>query len=405
MPHASLFSSVPANTFGLGVPPINLAGTTENEDAVFPMPTMALAYRPEQSNVTLGLGIFAVAGFGLDYAGSATNPVLTAPAPNGIGFGPIFAQYQALQIAPSLVYDVNPCFSVSVSPLVNIAMLQFDPGAFAAPDDANGDGFATYPGGTHSTSSWGAGFSVGAYYDAGDWAFGASYKSEQHFQTYEFNTTDELGRPGSAEFDLSLPAIVSLGASYEGIEHVLLAADVRYLDFENTDGFGDSGFSPTGALRGLGFESVWAVALGAQLQLSDALTARLGYSWGENPIPDAQSFANVATPVIVEHTLSVGATWDVTDALSFSFAYSHGFENEIEGPFVLPVGTIPNTLVRSTGSVDMFLFGATVRFGCRRSDCCDNRRISRQCAAYPSQGLDSCCPDQTSLSQPLSCCP
>ena len=88
-PQTSLSSSVPANTFGPGFPPVNMAGRTENEDAVFALPTMALSYRPEESPFTYGMGIFAVAGFGLNYAGSNTNPVLTAPAPNGLGFGPI----------------------------------------------------------------------------------------------------------------------------------------------------------------------------------------------------------------------------------------------------------------------------------------------------------------------------
>ena len=63
-PHTSLSSSVPANTFGPGVPPVDLSGTTGNEDALFAMPTIALAYRPEESPFTYGLGVFAAAGFG-----------------------------------------------------------------------------------------------------------------------------------------------------------------------------------------------------------------------------------------------------------------------------------------------------------------------------------------------------
>jgi long-chain fatty acid transport protein len=63
-PHTSLSSSV-----GFGA----LSGTTENEDAVFPLPTIALSYRPEQSPFTYGLGMFAVAGFGLNYP--ASNPL------------------------------------------------------------------------------------------------------------------------------------------------------------------------------------------------------------------------------------------------------------------------------------------------------------------------------------------
>ena len=45
-PHSTLASRVPANTFGPGVPPVNLAGSTRSEDGVFAMPTIALAYSP-----------------------------------------------------------------------------------------------------------------------------------------------------------------------------------------------------------------------------------------------------------------------------------------------------------------------------------------------------------------------
>ena len=135
-PQTSLFSSVPANTFGPGVPPANAAGTTRNEDSVFALPTISLAYRPDDSPFTYGLGVFAFAGLGLDYGGSPTNPVLSAPPPNGLGFGPIYSQYQVLQIAPALVYDVTDNFSLSISPLLNISQLQFDPAVFATPDNA-----------------------------------------------------------------------------------------------------------------------------------------------------------------------------------------------------------------------------------------------------------------------------
>lgn len=361
-PHASLHSEIPAGAFGPLGPPVDLAGTTHNEDAVFAVPTLALAYRPENSPITYGLGAFAVAGYGLNYAGSLTNPLLTPPPPGGLGFGPLFSQYQVLQIAPSLVYSVNEEFSLSISPLVNIGQAQLDPAIFAAPDDANGDGFASYPGGTHSRQSWGGGFHLGAYYQLTDWGFGASYKSQQWFESYQFNLANELGMPRSAEFNLNLPATVSLGASYRGLDGILLALDVRYLDFANTAGFGDSGFSPTGALRGVGLDSIVAVSLGAQFQWTDSFSSRIGYSWSDNPVKSDQASANVASPLVIENMLSSGLSYQVNHALAVSVAYTHAFENSVSGPVTLPGGAIPGTRVQSTASVDMVTVGATVKF-------------------------------------------
>ena len=266
---------------------------------------------------------------------------------------------------------MNEQLSVSISPLLNIGMLQLDPAVIAAPDDANGDGFASYPPGMHSRNAWGAGFNLGAYYKAGDWGFGSAYKSPQWFQAYNFSTTDELGMPRTAEYNLDLPATVSVGTSYQGIDRLLLAADLRYLDFANTNGFGDSGFAPNGALRGVGYESIIAVALGAQYQLTEAMSTRIGYTWNENPIPSSQTAANVASPLTLQHMLSAGASYQVTDAFSLSLAYSHAFENSISGPIVLPTGVVPGTSIQSSTAADMIVVGATVKFGgCKRRESC-----------------------------------
>lgn len=338
------------------------SGTTDNQDSVFAMPTIALSYRPEQSSFTFGLGMFAVAGFGLDYPGSAPapggNPILFPQSLGGLG--PVFSHYQVLQIVPALVYDVSENLSVSVSPLLDIGMAQLDPAVFA---DPNGDG--TYPPGTHSRTAWGGGFSFGTFYKAGNWNFGSSYKSRQWFQSYEFNTTDELGFPRSATLSLDLPAIISVGTSYKGFDRWLLAADLRYLNFSNTGAFGDSGFTtPPGSLNGIGLDSIFAVALGAQYRMTDALALRAGYSWNENPISNSQTSANAASPLIIQNTLSAGASYQLTDSFLVSMAYMHCFENSITGSIVTAGGPIAGSSVTSTAAADSLLIGATVKFGC-----------------------------------------
>lgn len=347
IPHTEVFSQIPI---------LDAEGTTQNENAVFAVPTIALSYRPEESPFTFGMGAYAIAGFGLNYAGSTTNPI-QAPPPAGLGFGPIFSQYQVMQIAPALVYDVTDRLSISFSPLVNIGMAQLDPALFATPDVSGG--FPVYPSGTHSTQAWGAGYSLGIYYQADTWGLGASYKSRQWFQDYEFSTTNGAGLPETVNFGLDLPAIISIGGSYRGIDRLLLAADVRYLDFENTSGFGDSGFTPTGALLGIGLQSIVAVSLGAQYQITDAFTLRTGYSWSDNPVTPDQAAANVASPLVIQNVISAGFSYQLTDALVVSFAYSRALENSVTGPLT-PM--IPGSIVKNSAAADMYTLGATVKF-------------------------------------------
>lgn len=339
------------------------AGETSSDSGAFPLPTFALAYSPDCSRFSFGLGVFPVAGFGVDYAASRTNPILTPQPPNGVGFGAVYSDYQVLQIAPAVSYRLTDRLSIGVGPTVDLATLKVDPAVFAPPDNANGDGFATYPNGTHGRATWGAGCTAGVYYDGGAWAAGASYKSKQWFDTFHFNSADELGGPRELTFNLDLPAILSVGGAYKGLEHWVFAADVRYLDYENTRGFGDEGFSAQGALQGLNFRSIVAVSTGVQYQLSDALTLRAGYSWNENPIRDADAAINSAAPTIIQHVASVGAAWNVTNDLTLSAFYLHGFRNEVDGPVQTPFGSIPGTSVSSSVAADIIGLSASVKFG------------------------------------------
>src|SRR5262249_9568972 len=154
----------------------------------------------------------------------------------------------------------------------------------------------------------------------------------QWFDTFRYNSKDELGRPRELKFDLDLPMIVSVGASYTGWEKWVIAADLRYLDFADVHGFGDQGFTPAGAVRGVGWRSIFTAAVGAQYRLTDSVPLRAGYSWGQNPIPNSQSFFNVASATIVEHAVYAGASWKLTDDFTLSVAYAHGFENSTTGP-------------------------------------------------------------------------
>jgi long-chain fatty acid transport protein len=246
---------------------------------------------------------------------------------------------------------------------VNLAKLSISPAIFASPDDANGDGFFTYPQGTHSQTTWGGGFVLGAYYQEETWAVGASVKSPQWFDTFRFNSNDEIGRPRTLNFNLDLPLIASLGASYRGFERWMLAADVRYLDYNDANGLGDAGFLRTGAVNGVGWKSIFAAAAGAQYDLTDAVSLRLGYSWNGNPVPNGLSAINAATPVIIEHMLSAGASWRITQDFTLSLAYVHGFQNSGEGPLLTPAGAVPGTSVKNATSGDIVVLGGSVTFG------------------------------------------
>jgi len=363
LPHSTLASTVNAGSLAPGFPAATVSGSNNSDTGVFPLPEFGVVLNSEDSDFSYGLGVLAVGGFGVNYPGSSTNPMLTPPLPNGLGVGPIYTQYQMMQVIPTVSYQASERLSIGFSPIINLAGLSADPGILAAPDNAGGSGFPTYPPMNHGAFQWGAGFQLGAFYVTdSDWQYGASFKSTQWFKDFEYNSRDQVGASRQIQYKLDAPMIISVGTAYTGFEKWLLAVDGRYLNYSDTRGFSSTGFTPTGAISGLGWNDIYALSLGSQYQMTDAASMRLGYSFNTNPIDDENAFYNVGSPLIIQHGAYMGASYDVTARFTVSFAYSHYFENSISGPIQSPGGPIPGTNVTSSASADSLLFGATVTF-------------------------------------------
>ncbi len=356
-----LSSSVAPDAFGPGAPAAPLADSTRGDAGVFPLPSFGFSWHPEGSPWTFGAGVYGVGGFGANYPASLTNPIVTAQPPRGFGLGAISSELLILQVAPAASYQLTDRLSVAVGPTLDLATLTLDPAPFAAPNLVNG--FPNYPPANHGRVTWGAGFEAGAYYtlDSG-WRFGTSLKSPQWFETFRYHTTDAQGAPRTLKLRFDYPLIASVGTAYSGLECWLFALDVRFVDYADTKGFGPAGFDASGAGTGLGWRSVFSVALGAQYQATDALAVRLGYTFNPNPIPDGNSLFNVASAPLYEHVLYLGASYRVTEALALSASYFHAFENSISGPFVTPAGAVPGTSVTTRDSTDWLTVGVGVQF-------------------------------------------
>jgi long-chain fatty acid transport protein len=361
-PQTKLSSSLPAGAFGLAGPPVPLAGSDRGDDGAFLLPSIGLVYHPEGSDITYGLGLYGAGGFAVNYPASFTNPILTPQPPRGLGLGNLAAEFDIVQLAPTLSYQLTDHLSLGFAPTVNLARLTADP-AILVPPNPIGGGLGVFPAATHTRWTWGMGCQAGAYYSTDAcWNFGASVKSPQWFESFRYNATDLLGNPRTLKVHFNYPLFASLGVSYTGFERWVFAGDIRYVDYHNTPGFSHFGFDASGAATGIGWDSVFCLALGTQYSVTDALALRIGYTYNMNPIPDARSAFNVASPTILEHALYAGASYRLTECFMLSLAYAHGFENSIKGLYITPLGAIPGSSVQSTTSADTILIGATVTF-------------------------------------------
>jgi long-chain fatty acid transport protein len=352
-------SRIGAGAIGGVFPTTDRAGTTESDGGVAVIPTIALVRKNEGSSVATGVGIYALMGGSVNFPGSDSNPLLTpqnpppqlggtGDPPFTLGFGPQTNTTAILGIAPSIAMRVSDGVSIGGGPIISTGSLSLDP-AFFAPRNENG----TFPAATHTKPVWGGGFQVGATFDVNPrWTLGAAYRSQVWYSTFEYNSADETGRALDLELDLTLPRIISIGAAYKG-ERATVAADVRYLDYEGAELFGDS-------VRdgGLAWESIWAVAVGASFPFNEMVSGQLGYLYNENPIPAALTLFNVQIPAINQNQFSGGLTARMSEVVSVDLGLTYFFEDELSGQVL----QIPDTEIELVQSIFSLAFGTRVAF-------------------------------------------
>jgi long-chain fatty acid transport protein len=333
-----------------------LSGGNDSDNGWFAAPSFGLVQQVDDSEWTYGLGIMTIAGFGVNLPTNSSNPVLSPPPS---GFGNIFTEAVFIEISPVLSLQVTENISVGVGPTVMIGRIQAEPFAFAG---ANTNG--QFPDGTHSRYHWGGGLQAGAYMTTDQCVnFGLAFKSPQWFEDFTYQSTQGDGTQRDFKTRLELPYILSMGASYTGIENFIGGIDVRYIGWSKADLFGDSARFNGTALNGLGWDSTWNVSLGGQYVLSERLTVRAGYAYGPSPIDgNPESGLNVGTPLILEHMLSAGTSMRVSDALSMHVAYTYAIENELNGPIQGPLGPVAGSTLSQQVSAHFLTVGFTAQF-------------------------------------------
>ena len=348
LPETRVSSSIRHPDFGLIAD-----GSTEGEAGSVPVPNMSVVWRPNScSRWTYGVSMGAVGGAATLYASTGdpfNNPILGGLSKS--------STVVVMQVTPTVAYKVNNKLSIGAAPVIDLAALSINPMQLGQPLGANNE-IHNY--GTRY--AWGGGFQLGAYYDfQNHFKTGFTYKSPVWVEPLRFEGTRVgTSAPVSGKFDFDTPTILSWGISYDGLRNTVLAIDVRYFDYAGAAGF-EQGVNADNVVMGLGWDSIFSVAAGAQRKINDRFSVRMGYCWNENPIPSKSAALNVAAPLMGQHTLSCGATFEIMKDLDFSFTYSHVFTAELQGNFDAPIGgAIGN--VTSEVYADVFMAGITKRW-------------------------------------------
>jgi long-chain fatty acid transport protein len=263
-----------------------------------------------------------------------------------------------LGVNPMAAARLGEKLSIGGGPVITTGTVSLNP-AFFAPGPKDSTGLPTFPTATNARPFWGAGFQIGLLYEVNDnWNLGFSYKSPIWQNRWDYNSSFPDLAPRRIGIQATIPEILSWGIAYKGLPGTILDVDLRYFDYANTALFGQKVVD-----GGLGWRSVFAVAFGARYQATDRLSLMAGYLYNTNPIPSPVTLFNMQAPGINTNMLSLGTSVKITENVTFTLAWQHGFRNAIQGPIL----QIPNTGVRLDAQLDTIIAGLNVTFGGKRT--------------------------------------
>lgn len=334
-----------------------VSGSTEDVTDPGQLPAFGWSRTRDDGSLAYGMGFLAVAGFTTDYPQDPTNPVLL-PQPQG--FGTIHSEYNLLSVPLSIAWELNPRLALGVSLVGGWATLASRPFGGVAPDCSSPvDCF--FPA-VDEDGAFGAGLQLGLYYQATETvSLGLSYTSRQEFEDFSWATQvanpnlPTFGAARRVRFNIDVPQTVAFGVGLTPSSRFKLGIEGRWIDYSGTDGF-DTGFDPrTGAARGLGWQSIWAAAVGGEYRFDNDVALRFGYNTSESAVTSETVFINIGSPAMFEDKVTVGVGIPLYDSLSLDLGYYRSLSNQISGPFLSPVGPVPGTRVESDISADSFL--------------------------------------------------
>lgn len=262
-----------------------------------------------------GLAAYGITGLGVDHTDSELVGAIAADN----------TQLMILKVAPTLAYEVTENFSIGAAIHVVNSTLDLSQGSSAA---------------------YGYGVQIGALYHKDSMHYGLTYLSPigaDHKNVFD------LDQDGSKDdFELEAPQQLGFGIAYEPNENFLIEFNGKWINWADASGYDD-----------LDWDDQFVAAIGIEFKPIDSLALRLGYNYAESQIEghtfDGQTTVNIqgkqvngygyetlriiGFPAAVEHHVTVGLGYQLTDEVTVNFGYMHAFEESVSSTGTMPDGT------------------------------------------------------------------
>ncbi len=304
-----------------------------------------------------GIAAYGVSGLGVDYRNTPVDN------PTYYNFGPMgqfplasgsYTQLQIMKFAPSLAYQPNEKLSLGMAVHIDYANLDL---------------------GSGSSFDYGLGVELGGLYKLSDAvSLGATYITPQSVK--HSNVADFDGDGHLDTLRLESPQQFGVGVAFTPIPNtLLLEVDGKWLNWANATGYND-----------FDWKDQWVLAVGAQFNPTKKVALRVGYNYGNNPLKEHDGFVGatpsgpamttvqgktmptyyyetfriVGFPAIVEHHVTLGVGYDMSNSFALHAGYMHAFQKTFKESGTNLAGQ-PVSL-ESTLSEDSVEFGLTWRF-------------------------------------------
>jgi long-chain fatty acid transport protein len=171
---------------------------------------------------------------------------------------------------------------------------------------------------------------------------------------------------------MDYPAILSFGLGYSKSDFDI-ALDYRMVDYKNTNGFSETGWTLTNSVKGFGWDNVSILSAGIQYKGISKLPLRLGYTYSSNPIGSDVAFFNIPATAIIKNAFQFGFSYAASNNISLDAVYHHGSSDgktsgQMLNPDPLmrsssnPYGAVPGTTIGYEMTTDLVMFGISYKF-------------------------------------------
>jgi len=287
-----------------------------------------LGYRKAISDkVALGLSLYGHGGMNTSY----TTPIgLIGTTNSEMDMAQMF-------IVPSVAYALNEQHSLGLG--VNVVWQRFKAAGlenFDNPVNSSNPGKVT---GNDYDSSAGFGGRIGYMGRLNEMiTVGASYQTTTSMSEFE-----EYSGLFAEEGGFDIPSNYGAGIAVMPMQGLVIAADFTQILFSEVKSIANPLLPNAFDAQlgdedgpGFGWEDVTVVKVGVAMGVTPELTLRGGYNYGGQPIPASETLFNMIAPGVVEHHLTFGGTYAVSNSMEVTFAYVHALENTVEGDSSIP---------------------------------------------------------------------